>query len=190
MKKKLLIVLVVVLCVAAAGYQVWYDRKQKEAFVDEWIAKGEAVITSLQTEGWTDYLVRENGLQERETLLFINVLTTDPDDLAQSSQLIYLPADEESNADIRKVVDTLQLVWLRDELPYNVSPNPLTSLPRLIFQQGEEEFHFYITMEEERAVLSLSYKIDRRANLFLDFTADREAVWNLVTRVKTVHNKP
>ncbi len=188
MKKKLLIVLVVALCVAAAGYKVWYDRKQKEAFVDEWIAKGEAVITSLQTEGWTDYLVRENGLGE--TLLFINVLTTDPDALAQFSQLICLPADEESDADIRKVVDTLQLVWLRDELPYNISPNPLTSLPRLIFQQGEEEIHFYITMEEDRAVLSLGYKIDRRANLFLDFTADREAVWNLVTRVKTVHNKP
>ncbi len=182
MKKKLLIVLIVVLCVAAAGYKVWYDRKQKEAFVDQWIAKGEAVVIGLQTEGWTGYRVQENNMME--SLNDIHVLTTGPIPMLQNGRRIYLSADESSDAAIRKVADTLQLVWIRDELPNIIAPNPRSQLPHLFFLQGADEIRFSITLEDDRAILTQGpFRVADGVDLFLDYAADREAVQQLLDRV-------
>ncbi len=182
MKKKLLLAVLIVLCLAAMGAKVAYDRHQKEVFVDQWVAAGESMAQSYRDNGIDGYRVCSDG----NTVLPSTILTTPDPQLAADRRITQIPADRQSDQAVQALMDSMTLIWIRDEAITTRSDYDLFSLdtPRLILTQAGISREFALTLTEDHGLLTLASRVDTGVGLYLEFSVDKEAAQYLLSRVR------
>ncbi len=190
MKKKVLIVGLAVLCAAAIWGKVVYDRRQKEAFVDALVAKGEALAQSYRENGVDGYQVRSG----KDLPQHLTVLSTPYTGVAATAKLTHipdesrqLPADQASDRAVQALLDSMTLIWIRDEAIPTLYGYDLLGhdSSRLILTQDGESQEFTLTLTEDHGLLTQSHRVQSRSGvgLYLEFSVDKDAASFLLEQV-------